>query len=71
MTESEKQIVLHVNMFRQGGFCAKGTKQYAESLGLNFKDLLAGRITLGDLEPHENDAFVKTMINKILGVKNG
>lgn len=59
---------LHINMFRGKGFCSQGTKNYAEALGLSFKDLLAGKLTVRDLIPHRQDVFVKQIL-KSLGVK--
>jgi hypothetical protein len=56
---------LHISMFRGHGFCSRGTKKYAESLGLSFKDLLAGSLTVRDLMPHKEDAFVKKLLKAI------
>lgn len=67
MTDEQLNQPLSVQMFRQNGFCVKGTKEYGERLGLNFKDLMNGKLTVRDLAKHESDAFVKVMLKQILG----
>ena len=71
MTEEQLNAVLTPGMFRHKGFCIRGTKKYGESLGFSFKDLTQGNLTVRDLEPHKNDAFVQALLKYNLGEDYG
>lgn len=70
-TESQLNTPVSIGYIRDNGYCAKGTRAYWGSLGLDFKKLIQGNLTVRDLVPYQNDVFVKRLIEELLGVKNG
>lgn len=67
MLYDKLDTVITINLMRNKGFCVKGTKQYAESLGLDFKRVLAGGYTVRDVIHLKNDALFGSVIKEILG----
>jgi hypothetical protein len=71
VTEEQLNTPLSVQMFRQSGFCTKGTKAYGERLGFTYRDLQRGSITVRDLEPYKDDAFIHKLLINVLGENYG
>jgi molybdate-binding protein len=60
-------MIVTIEDVRAAGFCVKGIKYHAETLGLDFKKLLREGYTVQEVEHLKGDAF----ISKIIKYKEG
>lgn len=72
LTDDQLDMVVSPSVMRQLGWCVKGSKAYLEAYGINFKDAMAGKITVRHLveaskiNPEGDGSFVM-VINKVIG----
>lgn len=58
--------VVTITDCRTAGFCARGIAGYLGGLGINYKDLKADKVTIGQLRKLPSDANVDAVIRVVI-----